>query len=204
MLSISHDSFNFILFGGLYMKLQTIKRTADSKSELKKLRREGYIPAVLYVKGKSGETIAVQASEYQSYLRHIKSGHLPTTIFTLVDDKGAQRRVLIKDIEYDVVSYAVTHLDFEELSVNHKINVNIPIECIGAVDCVGVKLGGVLRQVIRHVRVRCLPKDLPSFLELDVRELGLKQSKRLKDISIPASVQPLMNLKEVVAVIVKR
>lgn len=194
---------NFILFGG-FMKLKTVKRTADSKSEIKKLRREGFIPAVLYVKEKSGETVAVNASEFNSFLRNVKPGHLPTTIFTLVDDKGKERRVVIKDIQYQITTYTVTHLDFEELVADHKINVKVPIECTGQVECVGIKLGGVLRQVIRHVRVRCFPKDLPSYFELDVRELGLKQSKRLKDIQIPEKVSPKANLNEVVAVIVKR
>lgn len=186
------------------MKLRTVKRTGDNKSEVKRLRREGYIPAVLYVKEKSGDTLAINANEFNSYLRNVKPGHLPTTIFILVDDKGVERRVVIKDIQYEVTTYAVTHLDFEELVPNHKINIKIPIECIGQVDCVGIKLGGVLRQVIRHVRVRCLPTDLPSYFELDVRELGLKQSKRLKDLQIPKTVRPLVNLNEVVAVIVKR
>ena len=148
------------------MKLQTVKRAAGSKSEIKKLRREGYIPAVLYVKEKNGETLAIQANEFSSFLRNVKPGHLPTSIFTLVDDKGKERRVLIKDIQYEITNYAVTHLDFEELAEGHKINVKVPIECTGQVDCVGIKLGGVLRQVIRHVRVRCLPKDLPSLFRV--------------------------------------
>jgi large subunit ribosomal protein L25 len=186
------------------MKLQTVKRTGNSKSEVNKLRREGMIPAILYVRGQAGETLAVKSSEFGAYLRQVKSGHLPTTIFTLTDDNGKERRVVVKDIQYEITTYQVSHLDFEELVDDHKINVKIPIECTGIVDCVGIKLGGVLRQVIRHVRVRCLPKDMPSFFELDIRELALKQSKRLKDIAIPEAVRPLVDLNEVVAVIVKR
>lgn len=195
--------FNFILFGGS-MKLQTVKRTAGKKSEVNKLRREGYIPAVLYVKEKSGETFAVKANEFSSFLRHVKPGHLPTSIFTLVDEKGKERKVVIKDIQYEITTYDVAHLDFEELLSDYKINVKVPIECIGQADCMGIKLGGVLRQVIRHVRVRCLPKDLPTYFELDVRELGIKQTKRLSDLNIPNTVRPLADLHEVVAVIVKR
>ncbi len=186
------------------MKLQTVSRTGNSKSEVNALRREGMIPAVLYVRGKAGETLAVKSSEFGAYLRQVKSGHLPTTVFTLIDDKGRERRALVKDIQYAITTYAVMHLDFEELLEDHKINVKVPIECTGSVDCVGIKLGGVLRQVIRHVRVRCLPKDMPAFFELNVKELGLKQSKRLKDIAIPETVRPLVDLNEVVAVIVKR
>lgn len=186
------------------MKLQMMPRAANKKSEVNKLRREGYIPAVLYVRGKEGETLAVKSSEFNTYLREIKSGHLPTTIFTLVNEKGHERRALIKDIQYKITTYDVIHLDFEELVEDHKINAKVPIECTGLIDCVGYKLGGVLRQVIRHVRVRCFPKDLPSFFELDIRELGLRQSKRLSDIKIPESVRPLTDLNEVVAVMVKR
>ena len=58
--------------------------------------------------------------------------------------------------------------------------------------------------MIRHLRVRCLPQDIPSHFELDVRDLGIGQSKRLSDLEIPNTVRPLMNLKEVAAVIVKR
>lgn len=186
------------------MKLKIVKRASANKSQLKKLRREGFIPAILYDKEKSGKTIAINANEFNSYLRSVQSGHLPTTVFILVDDKGHEHRVLIKEIQYAITTYAVTHLDFEELMEDQKVNVKVPIECIGQVECAGIKLGGVLRQVIRHVRVRCLPKHLPSYFELDVRELGLKQSKRLSDLQIPEAVRPLMNLKEVVAVIVKR
>lgn len=186
------------------MKLNTVPRGAHKKSEVAKLRREGYIPAVLYVKGKEGETLAINSSDYSAHLRHVKSGHLPTTVFTLVDGKGKERRAIIKDIQYDITSYNVKHLDFEELVNDQKINVKVPIECVGMADCAGIKLGGVLRQVIRHVRVRCLPKDIPTFFELDVRELGLRQTKRLEDLKIPSKVTPLVPLREVVAVIVKR
>lgn len=186
------------------MKLKAVKRTAGKKSEVKKLRREGYVPAVLYVKENNGEPLAIQANEFKAFLRHVKPGHLPTSVFTLVDEKGKERRVVIKDIQYEITTYDVSHLDFEELVPTHKINVKVPIECIGQVECAGIKLGGVLRQVIRHVRVRCLPKDLPSFFELDVRELGIKQTKRLSDLAMPNTVRPLVDMNEVVAVIVKR
>lgn len=186
------------------MKLKTTPRAANKKSEINKLRREGFIPAILYVRGKDGEPITVPSDEFKTYLRKVKSGHLPTTIFTLTDSKGHERKAIIKDIQYEITTYDVTHLDFEELINDQKVNVKVPIECIGGNESSGVKLGGVLRQVIRHVRVRCTPKHLPQFFELDVRDLGLRQTKRLKDLSIPKDVRPLADLNEVVAVIVKR
>lgn len=186
------------------MKLNTTPRTATKKSEAHRLRREGFIPAVLYAKDKEGQTFAVKSSEFSSFLRGVKPGHLPTSKFVLVDGKGHERKVIIKDIQYNITNYNVIHLDFEELVEGQKINVKIPVECSGQAESPGVKLGGVLRQVIRHVRVRCLPKDLPTFFDLDVRDLGIKQSKRVGDIKFPENIRPLADLNEVVAVIVKR
>ncbi len=185
------------------MKLKLLKRSAERKLDAKRLRREGLIPAVCYSKGKVGENIAVDATEFKSFLRQVLPGRLPTTIFSLVD-QGKERRVIIKDIQYNIINYDVISLDFEELHDNQHVNIKVPIESSGANECIGVKLGGVLRQVIRHVRVRCLPKDIPAFFTLDVTELQMSQSKRLSDIKWPETVRPLADLKEVAVVIVKR
>lgn len=186
------------------MKLQTKPRSAVKKSETNRLRREGFIPAVLYGKGKEGETFTVQSSEFAALLRQVRSGHLPTTTFKLVDEKGKERKAVIKDIQYNITTYDVIHLDFEELLADTKISIKVPIECVGADGCPGVKLGGVLRQVIRHMKVSCLPKDMPTYFTLDVKDLGMGQSKRLSDIQLPNTLRPLSNLSEVAAVIVKR
>lgn len=196
--------FSIYPFGG-FMKLQLFKRTGQKKSESNAIRRAGQIPAIIYVQGKPAETIAVSQSELTSTLRQVIPGRLSTTVITLVDEGGKQRRVLIKDIQYHVTTYEVTHLDFEELHDNVKVNLNVPIECVGVVDCVGVKLGGVIRQVIRHLRVRCLPRHIPSSFELDIRSLGPREAKRLLDLPMPEGVRPLTsNMNEVAVVIVKR
>lgn len=186
------------------MKLQMFARTAEKKGDAKRLRREGKIPAVIYTQGKAGESIAVESSAFQSLLRQVQSGRLPTTVFTLVDDKKKERRVIIKDIQYFVTNYDIIHLDFEELHDNVMVNVKVPIECLGLVDCVGVKLGGALRQAVRYLRVRCLPNNIPAAFELDIRNMNLFESRRLADLQIPETVRPLMNLNTVAAIIVKR
>lgn len=185
------------------MKLHTTPR-AGKKSEVNKLRREGFIPAVLYVKEKEGETLAVNSAEFAAHIRQVTPGHLPTTVFVLHDSKGKERRAIVKEIQYNITTYDVIHLDFEELSPNHQINVKVPIECTGINECAGIKLGGVLRQVIRHVLIRCLPKDLPSFFTLDIRELALGESKRMSALDIPESVRLFGDPNQVVAAIVKR
>ncbi len=112
--------------------------------------------------------------------------------------------MILKDIQYDPTNYSIIHLDFEELLDDVPVNVKVPIECTGVVDCTGVKLGGILRQVIRHLRVRCLPKDMPSFFQVDVKAMGIMDVKRLADLNIPQTVRPLADMNEVAVVIAKR
>lgn len=186
------------------MKLNYLKRESGSKSRSNRLRKEGSIPCVIYAKGKASDSITVANSDFLALLRQVKPGHLSTQIFTLVDQNAAEKRAILKEIQYEPTTYNVSHLDFEELVPGHKVNIKVPIEWLGAAECVGVKLGGVLRAVIRSLRVSCLPEHIPSVFELDVKDLGPRESKRLKDLKIPNTVRPLVNLNEVVVVVAKR
>lgn len=186
------------------MKLQIFKRDVLKKSETKKIRRNGDIPVVLYVGGKLTDTMTVKGAEFSSLMRSLLPGRLSTTIFTLVDENGKERRAILKEIQYEPTTYDVQHLDFEQLFDDVKVKVKVPIECTGVVDCIGIKLGGFLRQVIRHMRVSCLPKDIPSAFLVDVKNLALFESKRLSELEIPQTVRPLADLKQVAVVIAKR
>lgn len=183
------------------MKLTISSRQARKNNQI---RREGKIPAVVYSGGKDGEMIVINANDWLALIKQIKPGCLSTTIFTLVGENGKEIRAILKDIQYQVTTYNVLHLDFLELQDSVPVSLNIPLQCTGVVDCVGVKLGGNLRQVIRAVPVRCLPKDIPSEFQIDVRDLAIGQSRRLSDIEMPAGVRALAPLNEVAVVIAKR
>lgn len=186
------------------MKLQISPRKTDKKSELTRVRLEDNIPAVIYARGKNSEPIVVTGADWDAMSRAVPQGRLSATVLTLTDANGKSRRVIVKDIQYEITTYKVIHLDFEELHDDVKVSLRVPIECTGLVDCVGVKLGGVVRQVIRSIRVRCFPKDIPASFDLDVKSMELFDAKRLTELNIPENVQPLTNLNTVAVVIVKR
>lgn len=186
------------------MKLKLQKRASLKKSETKSIRRSGHIPAVIYVRGQPTDNVSVEGAEFQAALRTVQPGRLSTTIFTLNDDKGKARRVILKEIQYAPTTYNIQHLDFEELFDDTPVSIKVPIECIGIADCIGIKLGGFLRQVIRTVRVRCLPKDIPLVFQVDVKNMALFDTKRLSDLEIPQTIRPLADLNEVAIVIAKR
>jgi large subunit ribosomal protein L25 len=185
------------------MKLTASLRPSTKKSDTKEMRREGKVPAVLYSGGKESQQLVLDGAEFSAILRQMKPGHLGTTVFELMVD-GKKRRAIIKDIQYQLTTYKVSHIDFEELFEDVAVTVKVPIQYVGAAECAGVKLGGYLQPVVRFVEVECLPKDIPSEFQLDVKELGIKQSKKLSDIAIPKGVKLFAKMDTVVAVVSKR
>jgi len=185
------------------MKLKASKRAQQSKGELTTIRVEGDIPAVVYSKKSGSESIRVSGADFNAALRVMEEGHLPTTVFELEID-GKAKKAIVKDIQYHPTSYAVKHLDFLLLESDHEVMVNVPIRCIGVAECVGIKLGGFLRQVKRHVKVKCLPENIPTRFDINVKDLGLKQAMRAKQLPVAANVKMLFPENEVVVTIAKR
>lgn len=185
------------------MKLTVTKRTAGKKTENKQIRREGNIPAVLYSKGEKGEEIVVDGIAFKKILNTTPTGTLSSKVF-LIDLEGKTVQAIVKDIQYNITTYDVIHLDFEQLHEDHHVSVKVPIRCTNVADCVGVKLGGAVRIVVRHVPVVCLPKDIPAEFEVDVRDMGVGQMKKLSALNIPEGVRPTINLNEAAVVIAKK
>lgn len=184
------------------MKLTVKQRGLQKKGALNEIRRKGGIPAILYTKGQLGEPIEIDSVEFNAHLRALQQGRLPTTIF-LLEIGNKQRRAIIKDIQHNIITYQVSHIDFEELVEEAPISFKVPITLVGTAECAGVKLGGILRQVIRYVKIECLPRHMPTEFFLDVKDLGIKQKRRLSELQLPEGVKPLANMQEVVVVVAK-
>ena len=186
------------------MKLVVKPRFSQKKSEVKQIRSVGDIPAVIYSLKKEPVSLTVNGQEFDAILRQMQPGHLPVTVFTL-NDGTKECQAIIKEIQYHVITYKVSHIDFEELIDGVNVNVKVPVNCIGTMECVGVKLGGVVRQVMRHVRVKCQPKHSPSQFNVDVKNANIGNSLRISDLQgITSDVTVLAKDHDVVAVIAKR
>ena len=185
------------------MKLSYFSRTAGKKGDRNKLRREGGIPAVLYGLNQPAENIFVKKNDVETFLRHMKPGLLATSMFELHDGQKT-RKAMIKEVQYHRSTYAIEHIDFVLVNDQAMVTVNVPVQITGAAECVGVKLGGFVRQAIRSLKVSCLLKDIPQELNLDVRNMDLNHTKRLSDIVIPAGVKPIAKMNEVAVVIAKK
>jgi large subunit ribosomal protein L25 len=191
-------------FLGGIMLLSTAKREAGKKGINKRLRKDGKVPAIIYSKGKEPQHIYVEQKDFDRVLREMESGFLPSTVFELSDEKENKIKAIVKDIDYNIITYNVQHLDFFELNDKVPVTLKVPITLEGVNDCAGVKEGGVLRQSIRHLKVECMPKDIPSHFTVCVKDIEMHKSKRLEDVVISDKVKPLVSLKEIAVLVAKR
>ena len=103
------------------MKLNASTCSRESKRDIKLMKLDGFIPAIIYKKGEASHKIRILKKEFEAHLRHIEKGHLATTVFT-VHMNGKDEKMIVKGIEYTKTTYEVLHIDFQPLTEGH-INV---------------------------------------------------------------------------------
>jgi large subunit ribosomal protein L25 len=158
--------------------LKAVKRDTRGKNEARRLRRAGQIPATVYGGSASTDAIAVDPKALSRIL-HSEAG--VNSLISLVVDEAPAVKVLVKEYQLEPVKHALLHADFYRVALDRPITVTVPVVITG--EAKGVKQqGGVLDFVTREVEVECLPADIPENLEVDVTELLMGQSVRLKDV----------------------
>jgi len=164
--------------------LEVVKRAGRGKNEANRLRASGQIPGVVYgtaSKGKAPEGVAVTVDP-KALLRILHSDSGANTLITLKLD-GGQSRVMVKEYQLDPITHHLLHADFYQLAMDKAITVTVPIEVKG--EPKGVKLqGGLLDFVTRDIQVQCLPTDIPEHIDVDVSELMLHESIRVRDLAV--------------------
>ena len=97
--------------------------------------------------------------------------------------------MIVKDLNYNVMNDSYVHVDLLEIRMDQKITVSVPIVLEG--EAVGIKMGGVLSQVLRELEVECLPVDIPEQIMLDISDVDIGGVLHVRDISIPGNVSLL-------------
>jgi large subunit ribosomal protein L25 len=163
--------------------LEAVKRGGRGKNEGNRLRAAGKIPAVVYgarKEGKAPEGVSI-AVDPKLLLRILHSESGANTLISL-NVEGSESRVMVKEYQLDPITHALLHADFYQLAMDKAITVTVPIVLKG--EPRGVKMqGGLLDFVTRDIQVQCLPTDIPEHILVDVTELMLNQSIRLRDLA---------------------
>jgi len=155
-------------------------REKTGKGSSGRLRRTGYIPAILYGGKEAPQSLIVNIKDLKKALS-TEAGE--NVIISLkVGDKT--RTVIVKDLQTDPVRGDLLHVDLYQISLKERLKASVPIEVRG--EAPGVKEGGILQHRLREIEVECLPTEIPEFIPVDVSGLSIGDSLHVKDLSLPA------------------
>jgi large subunit ribosomal protein L25 len=166
-------------------------RPVEGSRATRRLRREGFVPGIVYGGGEDPRTFRANDHELERLL------HSGAAVFDLKFD-GDAIPVIVKDQQLHPVRSNVLHIDMLRVNLNEAIQTTVMIELHGAEDAPGVKEGGVVEQVTRELHIEALPGDIPERVEVDVSDLEAAGTRTLADVTPPEGVTVLDNPEETV------
>ena len=163
-----------------FEKLNVDIRKEHGTSAARRARLQNKVPAVVYHSGVEATPLSVDKISLNKALR---TGQM---IFEVnVEDKN--QFVLVKEIQYHPVTDEIIHIDFQKVKEDEKISLEVAIRSTG--ESQGVKLGGLLVQILNSVTIKCKPAEIPEFLEIDVTDMEMNTNLFVKDITLPEDVE---------------
>ena len=155
------------------------------RTNSRRLRKAGKVPAILYGAGEAPESVVL---DHNSLSHQMDREAFYTSILTLKLGSKSQQ-VVVKDVQRHPVRPIIMHLDFQRVREDVEITLTVRIHFLNEAGAKGVKdQGGVVNHLLTDVEVRCLPRYLPEYLEVDVTNLELNQIYHLSDIKLPEGV----------------
>ncbi|HEC78592.1 MAG TPA: 50S ribosomal protein L25 [candidate division WOR-3 bacterium] len=182
----------------MIVNLQATPYTAEKKGDVKRMRKDGKLPAVLYGHKEKTQTIYIEKNEFKKVLDALRKEAV--TVNLSIKDK--EYLCVIKAIQHNPITDELLHIDFQHIHKSEKIKALIPIHIIG--EAPGVKQGGILDQHLHEVVVKCLPADMPSHIDVDVSNLELGQTIHLSDVELPRVEYELSSETPIVSILVPR
>jgi large subunit ribosomal protein L25 len=153
-----------------------VQHRETGKGNSKKLRRQGIVPGIYYTNGKPGIPFAAKAISMRSII-YTSETKLVSLQF---EGEKEQLKCFLKKITFDPVTDKPVHVDFLGIEENKKMSVEVPLILVGAAE--GVKMGGILSQVLHRVEIECLPVNVPNFIEVDITNLSIGKTIHLRDV----------------------
>jgi large subunit ribosomal protein L25 len=171
-------------------KLNAQYRGETGKSAVRRLRAAGKIPAICYGQATAPLPLAVDPTELIKSLDPVKKTNTVLTLSVAgAPDGDASLTVMVRDYQKDAIRGHLTHADFIRVDLTKPVHATVPIVLTGKAE--GVKLGGIMHQVIRILPISCTPDKIPVKLEVDVSALGMNEAIHVSDLKLAEGVRPL-------------
>lgn len=158
----------------------------------RRLRKEGYIPGVIYGMGKEPVSTKISAADLRSFL----SGSGKNSVFYTEFAEEFNVSALIKDIQYHPVTKDVIHIDIQRVSMDEKIETNVPVRIIGAEKV--KRNGGIIQHQLHEVSIEALPLNVPKYVNADITDMVPGQNFTASMLEIPEGVTLLTPPDEVI------
>ena len=152
----------------------------------RRLRRANLVPGILY--GASQDALPIEL-DHNDLFHKLKLEAFHASILSMEVD-GGSHQVLLRDVQMHPFRQIVLHVDFQRVAADKPIHMKVPLHFINADIAPGVKLSnGLVSHVMNEVDIKCLPKDLPEFVEVDLKDLTAGHSIHLSELKLPAGVE---------------
>lgn len=169
-------------------------RKIGTKGSLNRIRKEGLVPGVVYGGDKPNTFVQFDRKNLGKILK--RSGKGTNALIELKVPGEEQETVMIRDLQWNVLTGALIHADFYRVSLSQPITAEVPLTWIG--EPIGVKKGGLMQPGLRSVLVECLPAQIPERLEVAVADLNVGDKLTVADLQTPPGVKILEALEEVI------
>jgi large subunit ribosomal protein L25 len=163
-------------------KLDVHAREAAHSREIRRLRRSGQVPGVLYGGGEAPLPFAVGDRE----LRHALAAR--GAVLELSVDGGSGTPAVLKDSQRHPVRGELMHVDLLRVDLNVAIQASVPVELVGEAQAPGIIEGGILEHVTRELTIEALPNDIPETIRVDVSKMEMNATVQLSEIEPPAGI----------------
>jgi large subunit ribosomal protein L25 len=173
--------------------LRVSSREPSGSRSVRRLRREGQVPGIVYGGGEDPVPFQLQARDLRLALANAGA------VLDLQVDGAGGSPVVVKDLERHPVSGATLHIDLLRVRLDVKIQSTVVLELAGTEDAPGVKEGGVLEQVTRELTIEALPTDIPDSLTHDVSAMSIGDTLTLDAVSAPSGVELVDDPETVIA-----
>jgi large subunit ribosomal protein L25 len=165
--------------------LKAALRDRTGSGRLNQMRREGWLPSVIYGHGEANKNLKVDAKTFNEVLAHSSSENI---IVNLDIEGEGTHLAFLQAIQHDPMSGIPLHADF--------LAIDNPAHLSG--EAIGVKTGGVIEQYLHSIEITCLPDDLPEIIEVDISGLAVGDSLHLGQIQYPKGVRHTQGAEVVV------
>ena len=174
--------------------LKAAPRARTGSGRLNQMRREGWVPSVIYGGGTENINLKVDAKTFADLLASSSSENI---LVNLEIEGHGTHLAFLQALQHDPLSGKTLHADFRSIDENTPITAHIPTRLNG--ESTGVKAGGLIEQYVHALEITCLPNDLPETIEVDISHLEVGDSLHIGDIKLPTGVRATHAAEVVVA-----